>query len=66
MKYYISLNVFLLSSIAWAQINFPTPQTRQTPKTSLDFRETLESRVGRHLLLVTLLENLNQPVSEPR
>eukprot|EP00092_Neocalanus_flemingeri_P010483 GFUD01011294.1.p1 GENE.GFUD01011294.1~~GFUD01011294.1.p1 ORF type:complete len:730 (-),score=165.48 GFUD01011294.1:151-2340(-) len=69
MKYFLCFSILSLSSLTWAQINFPTSSTsttRQNFKTNLDFRETLESRAGRHLLLVTLLENLNQPVSLPR
>ena len=66
MKSFFCLSILTLSSLAWAQVNFPTSNTRQNSNSNLDLRETLQSRAGRHLLLVTLLENLNQPVSLPR
>jgi len=43
----------------------PAPAPRPVPA-SLDFQKSVKTRSGRHLLLVSLLENLDKPVSTAR
>jgi len=60
------LSILFLSCLVSAQINFPESQQSGRARKILDYKDTISTKAGRHLLLITLLESLNEPVSVPR
>ena len=63
LRIIVNLVIINLSS---GQINFPANDNRKSTGSGFRLQEAIQTRAGRHLLLVTLLEDLSKPVSVPR